>query len=102
MMNDMHIRQLLDQPVADLARTIFAAVVHHNDFKSWSQRRYGPIRVLHDSPDICLFVKCRKNDRQRFHIGVKIEKLSKSRWPLQVKKCYKAETPKMKRFELAV
>ncbi len=42
MMNDTHVGQLLDEPVADLARAIFAAVVHHNDLKSWSI--FGTVR----------------------------------------------------------
>jgi hypothetical protein len=53
MMNDTHIGQLLDEAVADLARAIFVAIVHHNDLKIWSQLRYGPIRLLNDSADIC-------------------------------------------------
>ena len=63
MMNNPHVGELLDQLVADVPGAIFAAVVHHNDFKNWSQRRYGPIRLLNHMPDICRFVKCRKNDR---------------------------------------
>jgi len=39
MMNDTHVRQLLSEPVADLARATFAAVVHHNDLKNWSDFR---------------------------------------------------------------
>src|SRR5206468_6351498 len=45
MMNDTHVGQLLNEPVADLARAIFAAVVHHNDLKNWSNFRYSPICV---------------------------------------------------------
>jgi len=63
MMNNTHLGELYGQMVADVPRAIFTAVVHHNDLKNWSKFRYDPTRVLNDSPDICLFVKCRKNDR---------------------------------------
>ena len=34
MMNDTHVGQLLDEPVADLARAVFTTVVHHDDLKN--------------------------------------------------------------------
>jgi len=62
MMNNTHLGELLGQPVADFAGAIFASIVYHNDLKNLSKFRYVPIRILNDSPDICLFVKCRKDD----------------------------------------
>jgi hypothetical protein len=63
MMNNTHVGKLRCQVIANLSRAIFTAVVHHNDLKNWSKLWYDPTRVLNDSPDICLFVKRRKNDR---------------------------------------
>ena len=62
MVNHTDIAQFLNELIADFAGAIFAAVVHHNDLKSGSQCRHRAIGVLHDDPNICLFVKCRKND----------------------------------------
>src|SRR6266513_3488006 len=64
MMNNKHVGKLQGQVIANLSRAIFAAVVHHNDLKNWSKFWYDLTRVLNDSPDICLFVKRRKNDRK--------------------------------------
>jgi len=61
MMNNTHLGQLLHEPVANVSGAIFAAVVHHNDLKNWSKFPYIPVCVLNDSPDISLFVECRKD-----------------------------------------
>src|SRR5438046_9276093 len=66
MMNNTYVGKLQGQIIANLTCSVFATVVHHNDLKNWSKFRYDPTHVLNDAQDICLIVKFRKNDRQRF------------------------------------